>query len=73
MFCKVCGIGLFGMEGRLVHVEVDASDGLPSFIMVGVLAPEVREAQDRVRTALRNSGFCFQPMYGNVEQVLIWL
>ena len=61
MFCKVCGIGLFGMEGRLVHVEVDASDGLPSFIMVGVLAPEVREAQDRVRTALRNSGFCFQP------------
>ncbi len=61
MFCNVCSIGLFGMEGKLVHVEVDASDGLPSFIMVGILAPEVREAQDRVRTALKNSGFCFRP------------
>lgn len=61
MFYNVCSIGLFGMEGSLIHVEVDASDGLPSFIMVGALAPEVREAQDRVRTALKNSGFRFQP------------
>ncbi|MCI9362440.1 MAG: YifB family Mg chelatase-like AAA ATPase [Hungatella sp.] len=61
MFYNVCSIGLFGMEGSLVHVEVDSSDGLPSFIMVGALAPEVREAQDRVRTALKNSGFRFPP------------
>lgn len=61
MFYHVCSIGLFGMEGNLIQVEADASDGLPSFIMVGALAPEVREAQDRVRTALKNSGFRFQP------------
>lgn len=61
MFSKVYGIGLQGVEGHLVHVEVDVSDGLPSFVMVGVLAPEVREAQDRVRTALKNAGFRFTP------------
>ncbi len=61
MFGKVCGIGLLGVEGCLVHVEVDVQDGLPAFIMVGALAPEVREAQDRVRTALRNADFRFPP------------
>ncbi len=61
MFSKVCGIGLLGVEGCLVHVEADAQDGLPGFAMVGALAPEVREAQDRVRTALKNAGFRFPP------------
>ena len=37
------------------------SNGLPSFVMVGYLAEEVREAQERVRTALRNAGFCLPP------------
>ena len=59
MFCKVYGMGLLGVEGHLIHVEVDVSDGLPSFSMVGALASEVREAQDRIKTALRNSGFHF--------------
>lgn len=45
----------------MVCVEADVSDGLPSFDMVGYLASEVREAQDRVRTALRNSGFRLPP------------
>jgi len=49
------------VEGQLVHVEVDVSDGLPGFTMVGVLAAEVKESQDRVRTALKNSGFHFPP------------
>lgn len=61
MFSNVCGIGLLGVEGCLVHVEADAQEGLPGFSMVGALAPEVREAQDRVRTALKNSGFRFPP------------
>lgn len=61
MFCKVYGIGLHGVEGQLVHVEVDVSDGLPGFTMVGALAAEVKESQDRVRTALKNSGFRFPP------------
>ena len=54
MFSKVYSAGLSGIDGYLVQVEVDVSSGLPGFSMVGVLASEVREAQDRVRTALRN-------------------
>ena len=57
MFSKVYSAGLNGIDGYLVSVEVDVSDGLPGFIMVGVLASEVREAGDRVRTALKNSGY----------------
>lgn len=57
MFSKVYSAGIRGVEGYLVEVEVDASDGLPGYSMVGYLAPEVREAEDRVRTALKNSGF----------------
>ena len=41
----------------LVSVEADVSDGLPGFSISGQLASEVRESQDRVRTALKNSGF----------------
>ncbi len=61
MFSKIYGIGLYGVEAYLVDVEVDIRDGLPCFSMVGALAPEVKEAQDRVKTALKNSGFLFQP------------
>lgn len=57
MFTKVNSVGLQGISGMLVGVEADAGDGLPGFSMVGYLASEVREAQDRVRTALKNSGF----------------
>ncbi len=61
MFSRVYSVGLRGVEGYLVQVEVDIQDGLPSYSMVGALAPEVREAQDRVRTALKNAGFRFPP------------
>ncbi len=61
MFSNVFSGGLLGMEGYLVQVEADVSDGLPGFHMVGYLASEVREAEDRVRTALKNSGFSLPP------------
>ena len=57
MFAKVNSGGVRGIRGYLVWVEADAGDGLPSFSMVGYLASEVKEAQDRVRTAIKNSGF----------------
>lgn len=57
MFSKVFSGGILGIDGYLVHVEADVSDGLPGFAMVGYLSSEVKEAQDRVKTALRNSGF----------------
>lgn len=61
MFSKVNSAGLRGMEGYLVQVEADAGDGLPDFSMVGYLAAEVREAGDRVRTAIKNSGLRLPP------------
>lgn len=62
MFSKVYSGGLRGLEGYLVQVEADVCDGLPGFHMVGFLASEVREAEDRVRTAMKNSGFVLPPM-----------
>ena len=53
MYNKVLSGTLHGVEGRLIAVEADVSEGLPSFNMVGFLASEVREASDRVRTALK--------------------
>lgn len=61
MFSKIYSGGIRGVEGYLVEVEADVSDGLPGFTMVGYLASEVKEAHERVRTALRNSGFRLPP------------
>lgn len=61
MFSTVMSAAIFGVESRLVNVEADITEGLPSFTMVGFLSAQVREAQDRVRTALKNSGFHLEP------------
>lgn len=61
MFSKINSCGVRGVEGFRVTVESDVSDGLPNFIMVGYLSEEVREAQERVRTGLKNSGFSLPP------------
>jgi magnesium chelatase family protein len=50
---------LVGIEASPVHVEVDVSFGLPMFVMVGLPDASVRESRDRVRSAIRNSGFEF--------------
>jgi magnesium chelatase family protein len=44
-----------------VHVEVDVGFGFPSFTMVGLPDTSVRESRDRVRSAIRNSGYEFPP------------
>lgn len=61
MYCKVNSVALRGIDGYLVHVEADVSPGLPDFAMVGFLSSEVKEARERVRTALRNSDFALPP------------
>ncbi|HZX27495.1 MAG TPA: YifB family Mg chelatase-like AAA ATPase [Telluria sp.] len=50
---------LCGMEAPSVIVEVNLAKGLPGFTIVGLPDAEVREAKDRVRAALQNSGFDF--------------
>jgi len=52
---------VFGVEACPVQVEVDVSFGLPGFTMVGLPDASVRESRDRVRSAIRNSGFEFPP------------
>ena len=61
IYCTIIGGTTLGIEGRLIQVEVDISDGLPGFHMVGMLSSEVREAGERVRTALKNTGFSIPP------------
>ena len=50
-----------GVDAIPVSVEVDVSSGLPGMTMVGLPDTTVRESRDRVRTAIRNSGFPFPP------------
>jgi magnesium chelatase family protein len=50
---------VFGIEAYPVHIEVDVAFGLPHFSMVGLPDVTVRESRDRVRSAIRNSGFEF--------------
>ena len=57
MYSKVTSGGVLGVEGLLIQVETDINDGLPMFHMVGFLSACVKEAGERVRTALKNSGF----------------
>lgn len=47
---------LEGIQTRQIQVEVDISNGMPVFEMVGHLAPEVREGKERIRTALHSIG-----------------
>lgn len=59
MFAAVYGMTVLGLQAHLIRVEVDVANGLPSFEIVGLPAAAVREARDRVRSAIRNSGYQF--------------
>ena len=50
-----------GIESIPIRVEADVTDGMPVFEMVGFLSAEVREARERVRTALKNCGYRLPP------------
>lgn len=56
MFARTFGATTLGVDGLIIDVEVDASAGLPSFDIVGLADALVKEAKERVRTAIRNSG-----------------
>ena len=59
MLARISSFGLRGAEGYPVQVELDLANGLPAFTTVGLPDNAVREARDRVSSALRNSGFQF--------------
>lgn len=57
MYSSVHTAIIHGIDSLIVETEADISDGMPMFELVGYLSSEVREARDRVRTALKNSGY----------------
>ena len=59
MTSKVQSYALMGLEGVPVTVEADISRGLPSYEIVGLPDAAVKESRERVRSAVRNSGFSF--------------
>jgi magnesium chelatase family protein len=59
MVAKVYSAAVLGVDAYEVEVEVDAAHGLPSFNVVGLPDAAVKEARDRVKTAILNSGLDF--------------
>ncbi len=59
MLAKVYSCAVIGLEGMLVEVEVDITQGLPAFTVVGLGDTAVQESRERVRSAIRNSGLNF--------------
>lgn len=61
MLARATTFSLVGIDARTVTVEVDIRPGLPAFTIIGLADAAVREARERVRVALVNSGFEFPP------------
>lgn len=59
MYAKLYGAILHGIDGCIITVEVDISQGLPVFDIVGLPNQSVKEARERVRAAIKNSGYEF--------------
>lgn len=59
MYCKTYCASVTGVDAQVIQVEADVNDGLPVFHLVGFLTSEVREARERVRSAIKNIGWGF--------------
>jgi len=53
---RTYGVGLTGLEGRIVEVEADIGQNLPAFILLGLPDASLNESRDRVKSAAKNSG-----------------
>lgn len=61
MYSIVSTAAICGIQSLLIQVEADVCDGMPVFEMVGVLSSEVKEAKERIKSAIRNSGIKLAP------------
>ncbi len=61
MFFEIKSTGLLGIEVINISVEVDISNGLPTFTIVGLPGSAIKESKKRVRSDLMNQGFSFPP------------
>lgn len=67
MFAKVSSVGVFGMHSYMVNIEADISMGKSKFDIVGLPDAAVSESKERVRTALKNSGYDFPSVHITVN------
>ena len=61
MLAKTISFGIYGIDARIIEVEVDIIRGLPNFTIVGLPDSTIRESRERIRSAIENSGFEFPP------------
>ncbi len=61
MLARVLSSAVLGVDGYIVEVEVDVASGLPAFMTVGLAEGAVKESKDRVKSAIKNSGYEFPP------------
>jgi magnesium chelatase family protein len=59
MLARVDSCAVLGLDGVVVHVEVDTRQGLPKVVVVGLPDAAVQESKERVQSAIKNSGFEF--------------
>ncbi len=59
MLSKSYSVGLLGIDGFIVTVEVDITGGLPAFDIVGLPDAAVKESKERIRSGIKNSGYVF--------------
>ena len=59
MYSRVLTASLYGLSGEPTWAEVDSENGLPNFTVVGLANQSIREARERIRSAMENSGFEF--------------
>ena len=59
MLSRIKSYGLIGLNGYAVTVEIDVSGGMPAYETVGLPDAAVRESKERVRAAIKNSGFTY--------------
>ena len=57
MVSKINSIGIYGINPYMVTVEADVNDGMPTFDIVGLPDNAVKESKNRVRSAIKNSGY----------------
>ena len=51
---------LIGINGYLIKIEIDITNGIPSFNIVGLASTEIKESRERVKSAVVNSGYKFK-------------
>ena len=59
MYARVLTAGLYGLSGEPTWVEADVENGLPGFFIVGLADQAIREAKERIRSAIRSGGHKF--------------